>query len=210
MWYLPESFHIGRNSHPQLTLTDRLGEFFALVSVAFVSITLLFLSLFIFSVKASLIQELCKALRVKRDRQVCNSRDSCAYDMQCVKAEEHMDRLKSLQQCKHRMYSKSFAKQRTQNAAEIKIFTQPLLTQTRLCLEGGITSSQENKLLSNHKNNKDMIIIRCILPKLDKGSVSELYRDLIKTPLIFSIIHRLLMFLTFCSSYTADVEIVKS
>lgn len=115
--------------------------------------------------------------------------------MLCVKAEEHMDRLKSLQQCKHRMYSKSFAKQRRQNAAEIKIFTQPLLTQTWLCLEGGITFSQENKLLSNHKNNKDMIIIRCVLPKLDKGSVSELYWDLMKSLLIFSAIRGLLMFL---------------
>lgn len=56
--------------------------------------------------------------------------------------------------------TKSFAKQRPQNAAEIKIFTQPLLTQAPLCLDGGITFLQENKLMSNHKNNKGLIIIR--------------------------------------------------
>lgn len=43
--------------------------------------------------------------------------------MTCSVKEEHMDRLKTLHHCKHWMYSKSFAKQRPQNAAEIKIFT---------------------------------------------------------------------------------------
>lgn len=81
----------------------------------------------------------------------CISRDS-NYDMQHVKTEEHMDRLKTLQQYKHWMYSKSFAKQRAQSSAEIKIFTQPLLTQAPLCLGKGLTFLQENKLLSSCKN----------------------------------------------------------